>query len=691
MKMRLGASLAALTVLVGCDSVLEQLRGRGDPSVGLTAAPTADLPMDDRPVQTAAKPPPAISGGTLLVTADGRYAVAADPDRDRVSIVGLAEHGLIHTVALEPGDEPGRLAEDSTGRVHVALRRGGAVVTIEVATGAVVSRRAVCGAPRGIAYQAAGDTVHVACAGGELVSLPAAGGGVSRRVHLDVDLRDVVVGASGLLVSRFKSAELLQVSASGALDGRIALEGIQRASSFIKSPPSGPDPSAPQGGSEGEPVAPSVAWRTLAGPSGEAMVLHQYALSAVIQLPPKEQSPPASQNGGGSVSAPPGFSPDGAQQPYGAPPGGCGGLVQPALSRVDASGVVHMGMPLTAPVLSIDAALSPDGQWVALASAGTHDPDAPTFGGSSPGPTIVAPAAGQITLVNLANTVFPRIDLASGPAVPCAMPGSGFEIPGQAIAVAFNPRTDAAAAATNTWIVVQSREPAWLVLVRDPTGQDPIVVDLEGDSVFDTGHDLFHRDAGAGIACASCHVEGGEDGRVWRFAPLGDRRTQAVHVGLEGTAPFHWDGDMTDFETLMNEVLVRRMGGPRQSTARKDALQGYVFSLTPPASIVDPRDAAAQRGRALFESPEVGCTTCHSGPKFTNDLSVSVGTTASGHPMQVPSLHGVGYRAPFLHDGCAATLRERFDPSCGGGDLHGKTSRLAEVEIGDLVSYLQSL
>ena len=39
----------------------------------------------------AAVPPPAISGGTLRILADGHTAVAADPDRDQVYIVDLVE------------------------------------------------------------------------------------------------------------------------------------------------------------------------------------------------------------------------------------------------------------------------------------------------------------------------------------------------------------------------------------------------------------------------------------------------------------------------------------------------------------------------------------------------------------------------------------------------------------------------
>jgi hypothetical protein len=43
-----------------------------------------------------------------------------------------------------------------------------------------------------------------------------------------------------------------------------------------------------------------------------------------------------------------------------------------------------------------------------------------------------------------------------------------------------------------------------------------------------------------------------------------------------------------------------------------------------------------------------------------------------------------------MHDGCAATLRDRFDPACGG-DNHGSLDDLEAGSIDDLVSFLQSL
>ena len=51
----------------------------------------------------AAVAPPAISGGTLRILADGHTAVAADPDRDRVYIVDLDDQAVRATITLNAG------------------------------------------------------------------------------------------------------------------------------------------------------------------------------------------------------------------------------------------------------------------------------------------------------------------------------------------------------------------------------------------------------------------------------------------------------------------------------------------------------------------------------------------------------------------------------------------------------------
>jgi cytochrome c peroxidase len=97
--------------------------------------------------------------------------------------------------------------------------------------------------------------------------------------------------------------------------------------------------------------------------------------------------------------------------------------------------------------------------------------------------------------------------------------------------------------------------------------------------------------------------------------------------------------------------------------------------------------AAVLRGEELFNSSETGCRSCHTGALLTNNLKANVGTAAM---MKVPSLIGVGGRAPYMHDGSAATLRDRFG-ACGGGDNHGHTSQLTPAELDDLIAFLESL
>jgi cytochrome c peroxidase len=254
-----------------------------------------------------------------------------------------------------------------------------------------------------------------------------------------------------------------------------------------------------------------------------------------------------------------------------------------------------------------------------------------------------------------------------------------------------NQPVTAVAFAPDGRLVAQTMDPPQLLVVaadQIPWGT-PAAITLPGDSRADTGHDLFHRDAGGGIACASCHPEGGEDGNTWHFSDTGARRTQALHIGLRDTAPFHWAGDLKDVNAVMSEVFVGRMGGAREDSARVDALSNWLFALTPPPALRDSTDAAAVRGKALFDSPSVGCTTCHTGAKLTNNQSVAIDSVAK-QKFQVPSLVAVGYRAPFMHTGCASTLTARFDVACGG-NAHGNTSQLKPEEIGDLVAYLETL
>ena len=613
--------------------------------------PRLVIPVDERAAITAPVTPPPISGGTLSVLSDNSSAIVADPDRDRISIVDLNTRVVRSTIALQAGDEPGRSVEDGQKHVHIALRRGGAVLSIDPATGTVLSRRAVCKAPRGIAFESATGLLHVACSEGKLVSLPAQGGDAVRTLTLEPDLRDVLVRGSELWLTRFKSAEILRVSSVGTLDTKVK---IPRAQAQLSQPAATNDPSGPT--FRDVTVEPGVAWRAVANTTGGVTVVHQDTVSDEIPITPPSES--GSAYGGGNGP-------------------GCDGIVKNVVTTVAADGAQVSTQFIGSP-LPVDVAVSPDQRWLVVAHAGGADFSAPRpflkFPGEQGG--AVSGKAGFGFGFGQSVTILSTADM-KGTSCAFAQGGLGN---GPATAVAFT---------STGLLLVQQRDPAQLLIQRDLPFGSPEIVMLGGESREDTGHELFHRDAGGGIACASCHPEGGEDGHTWRFAGFGDRRTQALHVGLRDTAPFHWAGDLPNVGELMSQVFVGRMGGVRESDERVSALSEWLFALRAPAPIRDATDEAAQRGQALFQSGEVGCTNCHSGSKLTDNRSVAVDSVKTTK-LQVPSLIAVGYRAPFMHDGCAATLAARFDPKCGG-DQHGNTAGLSDAQRGDLVAYLESL
>jgi len=114
----------------------------------------------------------------------------------------------------------GRSAEDSEGRAHVVLRGEDALVTLAVVDGGLreIRRQATCRAPRGIAWDAVAERVHVACVDGHLDSFDPETGERTRRLLLGTDLRSVVPLPDGrLAVTRFRRAKVLVVDPEGAL------------------------------------------------------------------------------------------------------------------------------------------------------------------------------------------------------------------------------------------------------------------------------------------------------------------------------------------------------------------------------------------------------------------------------------------------------------------------------------------
>ncbi len=236
------------------------------------------------------------------------------------------------------------------------------------------------------------------------------------------------------------------------------------------------------------------------------------------------------------------------------------------------------------------------------------------------------------------------------------------------------------------------------------------------------------------MACAHCHLEGDSDRRVWDFTDRGEGLRNTIgllgRAGL-GHGPLHWSANFDEVQDFENDIrgpfeghglipdadlpeaAVHPLGAPKAGlSADLDALAAYVTSLAelPPSPhrLADGGlSQAAHRGRALFESPDLGCATCHAGAALTDSAweadgaprlhDVGTLTPASGQRLggplpglDTPTLHGLWDSAPYLHDGSAPTL-EAVLTIRNPADQHGTTSQLTAAQIADLVAFLLSL
>lgn len=590
------------------------------------------------------RPTPPLSGGTLLVLANGKTAIAADADNDAIHVADLTSERALGHIALDAGDEPGRSVEDARGRVHVILRGGGAVATLDpLAAGApkLLSRRAVCPAPRGIAFDRAADRLVVACAGGELAMLGAEGGDAEIKARLPRDLRDVVITGGKIFVSQFRSAELFELGADGTVAGRRRPPGSKMSQlpvTAVPGPMQAPSSTPPPPGLTAAGV--NVAWRTIASPSGAIAMVHQESSNGELGT-----------SRGGYFGGP-------CKTPIAA----AVSVFAPGKDPVT-SGQIMFG------ILPIDLAISPSGKRAAVVTAGNSFPAGPRMG-----PPVTMFSMEDVGIADQGcmspGTMPPPEPIESGGTVESMRQPTG-----SAIALAFDGKGR---------LIAQTREPAGIEILT-VSGKN---IALASNVRNDQGHMLFHRTTMFGLSCASCHPEASDDGRTWRFQTIGPRRTQDLRGGLLDTAPFHWDGDMLDLGHLMQTVFTGRMGGGSVAPTQIQALGSWLHALpmpkhTPPADL-----EAVARGKAVFEGSAAACTKCHSGARFTNNSTVDVGT---GRKLQVPSLKGVAWRFPFMHTGCAPTLADRFDAKCGGGDLHGTVSSLSAAQIKDLVAFMETL
>lgn len=204
------------------------------------------------------------------------------------------------------------------------------------------------------------------------------------------------------------------------------------------------------------------------------------------------------------------------------------------------------------------------------------------------------------------------------------------------------------------------------------------------------------------ISCASCHLDGGHDGRVWDFTGRGEglrRTTDLRGRGGISHGRVHWSGNFDEIQDFEHDIR-SAFGGtgllnlsPTQFAAQHpspastkagqsadlDALAAYLTSLTsahvprsPQRNSNGTLTTAAARGQTLFTT--MNCATCHRGTPRTDSLLHDVGTQSllSGSRLgaalpgiDTPTLHGLGDARVYLHHGQAATLADVFSYTGG--------------------------
>jgi mono/diheme cytochrome c family protein len=192
----------------------------------------------------------------------------------------------------------------------------------------------------------------------------------------------------------------------------------------------------------------------------------------------------------------------------------------------------------------------------------------------------------------------------------------------------------------------------------------------------------FHSSTRGAMSCGSCHLDGRADGLSWRIQKEA-LQTPVLGGRLAGTAPYKWDGKAADLSTSVR-ATVRRLGGNGLSKRDVKLLVGFLESMPAPRTPTRDRTAIA-RGKALFESAELGCATCHEGPEMTDrethDLAGAFDT---------PGLAALASSAPYFHDGSAVTLEAVLHDR---GRVHGMSDaarRLAGRDLADVVTFLET-
>jgi YVTN family beta-propeller protein len=629
-------------------------------SVGPTAATAIDTSAPPTPLAGTA----ACTSSAIALTPGGETLLVVNPDSNSLTLVDTATDAVL--VELLVGTDPRTVAvDDGSGRAYVANRGSDTISVVDLTRPQVVATIDVADRPYGVVVGPDGERLYVAEQG------------IDRLAVLDTaELRTlftipVADRPSGLAITDHGTLYVTHLLSNTITVLELPSHILYLPVVLRVAPPSD---------------------RRAAAPAFQHFDVPTFQRSDASPFQPATISLWPDSNLVQSIA----LSPDGSRLyvPHTRSNAGNRTLtfdttVFPVVSIVDATGNEHLV-----------------GQQFDL---GTLDPP----GVGLPFDAAVTPDGDEIWVVNAASNDLTILDLATRRLA-------------AHVEVGDNPRgivisNDGSTAYVNNTL-------AGTVSVLDTaayTVTDVITVtDIPLPPVLLNGKRLFHTSddprmaLAQWISCNTCHFEGEHDGRTWTFGFAGPRNTTSL-LGMVETYPLRWSGEWDEsadsefanrkenfgsglIEGEMNCVVfppdcVDRP--PNQGRSYDlDSLAAFIDSLQVPLSPShaqgEPLSAAEQRGRALFEDPELGCVTCHPAPLYTDQQLHDVGTATAderiGPAYDTPTLRGLYDSAPYFHDGSAATLHDTITRPSPGGE-HDLRGLLSASEMHDLIAFLMAL
>jgi YVTN family beta-propeller protein len=621
---------------------------------------------------TATNPEFGSSSGSLALSRGGDLLYVAESDTNALVVLDAKTMDVVARVPV--GEWPERVAVGPDDRIFVSNRFSRSVSVIEKGSWEAPANEIAVGAePVGLSVSPDGKRLAVANSASGTVSLVDLASLEVREADAGLTVTGVrFVGENKVYATLYKGGNVRVIDATSAQAvGQIDLTltgeslGFEKGDCFdcgmmpmpgsmdTRTPnlvpdvivsPAGDRVYIPHVQTKSDPVATEQP----GGYSGEGAIVPAVAAAVTTVDPVRDEVKPHIANAASQEA-----------------------MVPPAMFRAE-------GEPMAGPVA---AALDPRGAWLFVANHNSNN-------------VTVVSTGGGAARTGSAQGIFAIIRVGAGP---------------KGIAVSPDGMTAYVHNAFDYTVSVIRASSDGATLTVDQTAKivetSPVPADVQrGRKLFHDASDFrITNPRTGGIACASCHPGGRDDGRTWQLTTQGLRNTPSLAgKHLRETKPYHWDGEFDEFKAFQH-IVQDRMGGSGLAQQDFDDILAFLDSKWNPGPDNPNRAASGEltleqaRGRIIFEG-KANCGSCHGGPAHTDNKFYDVARftpgalgrdTLQNGQVNTPSLIGLFYTAPYLHDGTALTLEARINADVRGE--HGKTAGLTAEEKADLLAYLKTL